>query len=127
MNGQANIEDFWDKMRAVYGRQQWDREFPIEDCAEIWESALGRFEPKHILQAIGDAVRSYPDRAPTLPQFLGLCRSVRRSQQEPEALGRVDIRAALEHVTEVRQLMELKRGRPMTEEQRQIHLETLKL
>ena len=126
-DAKTDIETFWTQMRAIYGRQKWDREFPMDDCADIWESALSRFGRKHILQAIGNCARFHTDWPPTLPQFLGLCRSVARSEPKLIPAPRVDTKAALEHVSEVRHLMELKRGRPMTEEQRKIHLEALGL
>ena len=127
MTDKTDIEKFWTQMRSVYGRQKWDREFPLDDCSDIWSSALSRFQPKHILRAIGDCARTYTDWPPTLPQFLALCRAVSRPETELLSGPRVDPQKALEHVTEVRYLMELKRERPMSEEQRRIHWETLKL
>ena len=125
MNDKTDIEKFWSQMRSVYGRQKWDREFPLDECADIWQSALSRYHPRHILQAIGNCARFHTDWPPTLPQFLGICRSVARPDQKLIPAPRVDPRKALEHVTEVQQLLELKRGRPMTEEQRRLHLEVL--
>jgi hypothetical protein len=76
------IERLFEKFESIYGekfRRMWENTDP-EMMNATWATALGSFERKHIVQAIGYLEQDNP-YPPTLPEFTVLCKRAKGSQQ----------------------------------------------
>ena len=125
------MDDFWHKMRAIYGRATWDRQFPLEQCADLWEYALANYSRPQVMSAIAEAVRNYPSRPPTLPQFRDLCKAA-PDPTAPLLPAPVEPTATKEEqrqwVQDLKDLADtLQRRGELTQEQRQLHMQELGL
>jgi hypothetical protein len=64
----SDIGQLFAQMQAAYGHQ-WAHK---SDAMPMWKRALGGFQPKDVFNAVGIAVKQYPDFPPSLGQFTAI-------------------------------------------------------
>lgn len=79
------IQRLWERMASKYGFDVWEWRYGRGEMGnpafEEWASDLATVQPK----ATATALNNLPEKVPTLPQFMALCRSFEKSvEPKPE-------------------------------------------
>ena len=64
----SDVGQLFAQMQAAYGHQ-WAHK---SDAIPMWKRALGGFSANDVFNAVGKAVKVYPDFPPSLGQFAGM-------------------------------------------------------
>ena len=85
----SEVELLFSAMRATYGHK-WPH---AADAIQLWLAALRDFDRSDLQAAVGDAVLTFPDFPPTLPEFANLCRHARQDSNNRDELDEATIYA----------------------------------